>query len=258
MPSSARHADKYLTGCDSQTTVLLGYGGNDCDYDWQAISDAPSADHSPKTAPDAYIEGMRRAIRKAQDAGAMVAVASLVPLDADRYLQFISKNRDGKNILSWLGDAARLYRWQEYYNALTVQMARAFGCRLVDLRTAFLQSRNFLDLLCPDGIHPTDSGYALAHKTLSAAAAIWEVQFTGQRLHQLAAAQIEFCHQAAVRGVEARMDDGAVGLAGAAADVLLALEHEEAALTAAEIPGDGAARHARADNDHIIHKITSK
>ena len=164
-----RAMDKYLTGCDSQTTVLLGYGGNDCDYDWQAISDAPSADHSPKTAPDAYIEGMRRAIRKAQDAGAMVAVASLVPLDADRYLQFISKNRDGKNILSWLGDAAHLYRWQEYYNALTVQMARAFGCRLVDLRTAFLQSRNFLDLLCPDGIHPTDSGYALAHKTLSAA-----------------------------------------------------------------------------------------
>ena len=97
-----RAMDKYLTGCDSQTTVLLGYGGNDCDYDWQAISDAPSADHSPKTAPDAYIEGMRRAIRKAQDAGAMVAVASLVPLDADRYLQFISKNRDGKNILSWL------------------------------------------------------------------------------------------------------------------------------------------------------------
>lgn len=91
-------------------------------------------------------------------------MASLVPLDADRYLQFISKNRDGKNILSWLGDAAHLYRWQEYYNALTVQMARAFGCRLVDLRTAFLQSRNFLDLLCPDGIHPTDSGYALALK----------------------------------------------------------------------------------------------
>ena len=97
------------------------------------------------------------------------AVEQLLVPDADRYLQFISKNRDGKNILSWLGDAAHLYRWQEYYNALTVQMARAFGCRLVDLRTAFLQSRNFLDLLCPDGIHPTDSGYALAHKTLSAA-----------------------------------------------------------------------------------------
>ena len=123
---------------------------------------APVPVAQPNAAADA-------AFRKAQDAGAMVAVASLVPLDADRYLQFISKNRDGKNILSWLGDAAHLYRWQEYYNALTVQMARAFGCRLVDLRTAFLQSRNFLDLLCPDGIHPTDSGYALVHKTLSAA-----------------------------------------------------------------------------------------
>ena len=164
-----RAMDKYLPHCDSQTTVLLGYGGNDCDYDWQAVSDAPDAEHQPHTAPDAYVEGMRRAIRRAQDAGAMVAVASLVPLDADRYLQFISKNRDEKNILSWLGDAAHLYRWQEYYNALTVQLARAFGCRLVDLRTAFLQSRAFPDLLCPDGIHPTDSGYALAHKTLAAA-----------------------------------------------------------------------------------------
>ena len=33
-----RAMDKYLTGCDSQTTVLLGYGGNDCDYDWQGPS----------------------------------------------------------------------------------------------------------------------------------------------------------------------------------------------------------------------------
>ena len=164
-----RAMEKKLHPCDSQTTVLLGYGGNDCDYDWQAISEAPEAEHQPRTAPDAFVEGMRRAIRTAQDAGAMVAVASLVPLDAERYFHFITRGRDEKNILSWLGDEAHLYRWQEYYNALTVQMARAFGCKIIDLRTAFLQSRSFPDLLCPDGIHPTDSGYVLAHKTLAAA-----------------------------------------------------------------------------------------
>lgn len=50
-----------------------------------------------------------------------------------------------------------------------------------------------------------------------------------------------------------------LALLGAAADVLpRAQEHEEPPLTAAEIPATGAARHARADNDHIIHKITSK
>ena len=159
-----RAMDKYLTGCDSQTTVLLGYGGNDCDYDWQAISDAPSADHSPKTAPDAYIEGMRRAIRKAQDAGAMVAVASLVPLDADRYLQFISKNRDGKNILSWLGDADRIFRWQEYYNDLVCRLARELSCPLLELRPEFLKDPAFPSLISNDGIHPTQKGHDLVHR----------------------------------------------------------------------------------------------
>lgn len=164
-----RAMEKQLPVCDSQTTVLLGFGGNDCDHDWRAISETPEAEHSPKISPDGFVEGMRRAIRQAQDAGAMVAVASLVPLDIERYLRFISQGLNGENILRWLGDAAHLYRWQEYYNALTVQLARAFGCRLVDLRTAFLQSQNFPELIGPDGIHPTDAGYVLAHRALAAA-----------------------------------------------------------------------------------------
>lgn len=161
--------ERYLHSCDSQTTVLLGYGGNDCDYDWQAISDAPEGEHQPRVAPQTFVEGLRKAIRRAQDAGAMVAVTSLVPLDSERYLHFISRGRNGEHILQWLGDAEHLYRWQEYYNALATQIARALGCRVIDLRTAFLQSRDFQALLCPDGIHPTDRGHALAHQTLAAA-----------------------------------------------------------------------------------------
>lgn len=161
--------EKYLHPCDTQTTVLLSYGGNDCDYDWQAISESPEAEHLPKLTPEVYVENMRRAIRMAQDAGAMVAVASLVPLDAERYLTFISRGRSRENILRWLGDTAHLYRWQEYYSTLAVQLARAFGCRTVDLRPAFLQSRNFPSLLCPDGIHPTEAGYRLVHQVLNAA-----------------------------------------------------------------------------------------
>ena len=61
--------ERYLHSCDSQTTVLLGYGGNDCDYDWQAISDAPEGEHQPRVAPQTFVEGLRKAIRRAQDAG---------------------------------------------------------------------------------------------------------------------------------------------------------------------------------------------
>ena len=166
-----KQIDRRLAPCAEDTTVLFCFGGNDCDYDWQAISEAPEAEHQPHTTPDNFVEGLRRAIRKAQDAGAMVAVASLVPLDAERYLRFISKNRDGKNILSWLGDAAHLYRWQEYYNAMVAQLSRAFGCRLVDLRAEFLKSRVFPTLIGADGIHPTQAGHDLIHHTVQSALA---------------------------------------------------------------------------------------
>ena len=149
--------------------VIFEYGGNDCDYKWAEISADPTAVHHPNVDPEKFRAQYTDCIIRAKERGAQVALTNLVPIDADKYFSYISRGLSGANILSWLGDVSMLYRWQEYYNALTVQMARAFGCRLVDLRTAFLQSRNFLDLLCPDGIHPTDSGYALVHKTLSAA-----------------------------------------------------------------------------------------
>ena len=161
-------AKKRLDACEG-AQVILSFGGNDCDFDWQAVSDHPEEAHLPKIAAETFAENYRALVKLLRQAGSSVWMTSLVPLEAHRFLNHVSQGRSKENILSWLGDAAHLYRWQEYYNALTVQMARAFGCRLVDLRTAFLQSRNFLDLLCPDGIHPTDSGYALAHKTLSAA-----------------------------------------------------------------------------------------
>ena len=64
-----------------------------------------------------------------------------------------------------------LYRWQEYYNAMVAQLSRAFGCRLVDLRTEFLKSRVFPTLIGADGIHPTQAGHDLIHHTVQSALA---------------------------------------------------------------------------------------
>ena len=33
--------DRKLGTCDGDTTVLFCFGGNDCDYDWKAISEDP-------------------------------------------------------------------------------------------------------------------------------------------------------------------------------------------------------------------------
>ena len=164
-----RAMDKYLTGCDSQTTVLLGYGGNDCDYDWKAISADPDGEHLPHTPSERFIDGYCTAIRKARQAGARVAMTSLPPLEQSRYFSFITKGLSAENILRWLGDTDHLYRWQEYYNDMVTQLSRAFGCRLIDLRAEFLKSRVFPSLIGADGIHPTQAGHDLIHQSVQTA-----------------------------------------------------------------------------------------
>ena len=104
-------------------------------------------------------------------AGARVAMTSLPPLEQERYFSFITRGLSAENILHWLGDTDHLYRWQEYYNSMVAQLSRAFGCRLVDLRAEFLKSRVFPTLIGADGIHPTQAGHDLIHRTVQSALA---------------------------------------------------------------------------------------
>lgn len=152
-----------------ETTVLFCFGGNDSDYDWSAIAANPTAAHQPKTSPESFIDGYCALIRSAQATGARVALTSLPPLEPTRFFLHISKGLCADSILQWLGDVGHLYRWQEYYNSLVVQLSRAFGCRLVDARTEFLKSHTFDTLLGADGIHPTQAGHDLIHRTVQSA-----------------------------------------------------------------------------------------
>ena len=122
-----KQIDRRLAPCAEDTTVLFCFGGNDCDYDWKAISADPDAEHLPHTPSERFIDGYCTAIRKARQAGARVAMTSLPPLEQSRYFSFITKGLSAENILRWLGDTDHLYRWQEYYNDMVTQLSRAFG-----------------------------------------------------------------------------------------------------------------------------------
>ena len=161
-------AKKRLDACEG-AQVILSFGGNDCDYDWKAISADPDGEHLPHTPSERFIDGYCTAIRKARQAGARVAMTSLPPLEQSRYFSFITKGLSAENILRWLGDTDHLYRWQEYYNDMVTQLSRAFGCRLIDLRAEFLKSRVFPSLIGADGIHPTQAGHDLIHQSVQTA-----------------------------------------------------------------------------------------
>ena len=102
-----------LSACVPGATVLFSFGGNDCDYNWAEIAAAPEAEHLPHTPPERFPELYRQAIQMARDCGAEPVVASIVPLEAERYWRVISNGLDGARIMQWLGDVHHLYRWQE-------------------------------------------------------------------------------------------------------------------------------------------------
>ena len=123
----------------------------------------------PHIEPDDFAALYREAIELARASGAKVAAASIVPIEARRYMKTISEGKSGESILKWLGDVNRLYRWQESYNQIACSVAGKLGCQILDIRSAFLQSACFPTLMSDDGIHPSPAGHALLHRTVRAA-----------------------------------------------------------------------------------------
>ena len=157
---------KKLTGDHSGDIVLFGYGGNDCNFEWKNISDDNSRDYDPYTPLDRFEETYKKCIDYAKSLGAKVMLASLVPLDDHKFMGWICRGLSYENILSWLGDESMLYRWHESYNVKVRQIAAETGCEVIDVRTPFLSTHSFKDLICADGIHPTNEGYRIIENSI--------------------------------------------------------------------------------------------
>ena len=160
-----------LTEPAEDAAVLLEFGGNDCDYHWSDISADPTAVHRPKTPLEDFVRQYGQLVSFAREKGASVYICNLVPLDADKYMRWISRGLCYDAILGWLGDASMLYRWHEFYSRTTEKLAEQLACPLIDLRQPFLMSHHYRDLLSGDGIHPTAEGHALIEETVAAALA---------------------------------------------------------------------------------------
>ncbi len=147
--------------------AVLEFGGNDCDFDWKAISEDPDRIHLPKTPAEQYEKNMKEMIKKVQSSGMEPILVNLPPINAERYFKFFSRGGlSQSNILKWLGDTFQIYRYQERYSMLVTRIARECGCRLLDVRSAFLNIWDSESLFCDDGIHPTAEGQALIGKAI--------------------------------------------------------------------------------------------
>ena len=148
--------------------VILEYGGNDCDFDWERVAASPEAEHQPHTPIERFTELYAGAIEYLREKGVVPVLTTLPPLCAERYLSWICRNGlSRESILSWLGDTNAIYRYQERYSRAVEQLAERFSTPLIDPRSAFLAERKMEALFCSDGIHPNEQGQQIIQSTFA-------------------------------------------------------------------------------------------
>ena len=147
--------------------AVLEFGGNDCNFDWAAVSNNPQADHQPATDPDEFAKIYEEIVRDLQAQGVQVVVANLPPIDSEYYLDYlVDSGLDRQSLLSFLGDVGRISRFQELYSNISERVAQKTGALLVDLRSRFLRLQNYRDHICRDGLHPSPAGHQVIYESL--------------------------------------------------------------------------------------------
>lgn len=157
-----RILNRYLDKMSGAQYVLLEYGGNDSDYNWQEIAEAPEKEHFPRTRLEVFEQVYERVINKIKEMGAIPLVLSLPPMDAERYFAFFSQKwEDGfrANVMRWLGGSTNtIMSGHELYNLATMRVAQRTGVQWIDVTSGLLKDHNFRAYLCDDGIHPNERG----------------------------------------------------------------------------------------------------
>ena len=152
--------------CDKDTVVILEYGGNDCNFNWAEVADNPKGEFLPNTPAEKFQKVYLDMINYARSKGATVAICNLVPIDSQRFMNWVSRGLNFDNILNWLGDINRIARWQEYYSHIAEKVANMAKCPILDLRSYFLAHSSMPKMLGIDGIHPSPEGHSLIKDVL--------------------------------------------------------------------------------------------
>lgn len=154
--------DEYLKHLDGEKRyVVISLGGNDADYNWAEVAQAPYANHSPKTSLKEYADLLDRVVKTLQEKGVKVGLTSIPPIDAKRFFDnVISQKYDGGQVMKFLkNDLSNLTRHQESYNQEVLKCALRNKCTFFDYRTPLIMKNDFLDYLCEDGLHPNQLGH---------------------------------------------------------------------------------------------------
>ncbi len=152
-----------LTKDTTSDIFLLELGGNDCDFNWNAVCESPTEDHKPNVMLKDFKKNVCEIIERLLEAGKRPVVMTLPPIDAEKYFAWICAGCKEKEerLLSFLGDKNLIYRHQELYASAFEKVALKYNLVTVQVREALLAIHKYSDYLCLDGIHLNEKGQTL-------------------------------------------------------------------------------------------------
>ncbi len=151
--------------------VAIEYGGNDCNFAWEKAASNPGELHDANTPLPLFEQTLRRFVLAVRERGLKPLLVTPPPLHARRFVAWVSQGLDKANILKYLGDEQRVYRWQERYALAVHRVAAAMACPLFDLRDVFLAADDFPALYGVDGMHPNARAHDLIARAMEASLA---------------------------------------------------------------------------------------
>jgi len=159
--------NRRLKEIKSGDTVVLEFGGDICNFDWKAVSEAPEADHAPQMTLADFRELYQHVVSRFREVGAKPVLLSLPELLPQRFFDYVSRNLNKENILKWLkGDVNVLSDWYEQYNQEIFKLGSELNIPVVDITSVFLDRRSLGDCYSSDGMHPNKRGNTVITETV--------------------------------------------------------------------------------------------
>ncbi len=158
--------NRYLENIPNNGYVAVEFGGNDCNFNWAAISEDPSIEHLPTTPPDRFFDEYCALVEDIKNCGKSPFLLNLPPLEPRKFFAWVSKGLNKDHILEWLGDVEHIYRWHKGYSEAVEEVSAKTDVPLVDIRSPFLALSEYSSYFCADGMHPNEKGHALINETI--------------------------------------------------------------------------------------------
>lgn len=161
---SVKIADGVIDNGLSNDLVLVEFGGNDCDFNWNVVVQDPTDKTlKPNVTLSQFKINVQSIIDKLRSTGKRIAMMTLPPIDANKYFKWISKNDTvrAEKLLCFLGDVNFIYRHQESYATAFKQIAVDNNVPTVPVRETLLNIHRLSDYICDDGIHLNERGQAI-------------------------------------------------------------------------------------------------